>query len=109
MTQTVTILAMHPGMHGLFPDKPDHWEFITHGESAEATIAELGGEVEVLLSASIEKLDKSVLEQLPNLKWWHRSPPASAISIWMPVQRAASLWPTHRALIRAMWQTWQWR
>ncbi|NQX93765.1 MAG: 2-hydroxyacid dehydrogenase [Erythrobacter sp.] len=68
MTQTVTILAMHPGMHGLFPDKPDHWEFITHGESAEATIAELGGEVEVLLSASIEKLDKSVLEQLPNLK-----------------------------------------
>ena len=68
MTQTVKILAMHPGMHGLFPNKPDHWEFIAHGTSVEATIAERGSEVEVLLSASIERLDKTVLERLPNLK-----------------------------------------
>lgn len=68
MTQNVKILAMHPGMQGLFPNKPEHWDFITHCESAEATIAERGNEVEMLLSASIEKLDKAVLEQLPNLK-----------------------------------------
>ncbi|MEP3422860.1 MAG: 2-hydroxyacid dehydrogenase [Erythrobacter sp.] len=55
-------------MQGLFPGKPDHWEFIAHHESVEATIAKRGCEVEVLLSASIEKLDKTVLEQLPNLK-----------------------------------------
>ena len=68
MTQTVKILAMHPGMQGLFPNKPNQWEFIPHGTSVDATIAERGSEVEVLLSASIEKLDRQVLEQLPNLK-----------------------------------------
>ena len=68
MTQTVKILTMHPGMQGLFPNKPGHWEFIAHADSVEATIAERGSEVEVLLSASIEKLDKPVLDQLPNLK-----------------------------------------
>jgi glyoxylate/hydroxypyruvate reductase len=68
MTQTIKILAMHPGMQGLFPNKPDKWEFIAHADSVDATIAERGSEVEVLLSASIEKLDKPVLDQLPNLK-----------------------------------------
>ena len=68
MTQTVKILALHPGMQGLFPNKPDHWDFIPHGESVEATISERGSEVEVLLSASIEKLDKPVIDQLPKLK-----------------------------------------
>ena len=68
MTETVKILTMHPGMLGLFPNKPEHWEFIPHGTSVEATIGECGSEVEVLLSASIEKLDKPVLDQLPNLK-----------------------------------------
>lgn len=68
MAETVKILPMHPGMQGLFPNKPDHWEFIAHGTNVEATIAERGTEVEVLLSASIERLDKPVLDRLPNLK-----------------------------------------
>ena len=68
MTKDVNILAMHPGMLGLIPNKPDHWQFVEHSNSVEATIAERGSEIEVLLSASIEKLDKSVLDQLPNLR-----------------------------------------
>ena len=68
MIETVKILAMHPGMQSLFPNKPEHWEFIAHETDVEATIAERGNEVEVLLSASIERLDKPMLDQLPNLK-----------------------------------------
>lgn len=65
---TVKILTMHPNMPGLFPAPPDHWEFLEHVGSVEQTIAEQGNEVEVLLSASIEKLDKTLLDQLPNLR-----------------------------------------
>jgi lactate dehydrogenase-like 2-hydroxyacid dehydrogenase len=68
MTESIKILAMHPGMQGLFPNKPDHWDFIEHRDTFEATVEQRGQEVEVLLSASIEKLDRAALDQFPNLK-----------------------------------------
>ena len=68
MTDTVKILAMHEGMPTLFPSKPDTWEFMDVAEGLETVIAERGGEVDVLLSASIEKLDKAMLDRFPNLK-----------------------------------------
>ena len=68
MSKMIKILAMHPGMQGLFPNKPEHWNFIEHADDFEATVEQHGQDVEVLLSASIEKLDKAALDQFPNLK-----------------------------------------
>ncbi|WP_018997482.1 NAD(P)-dependent oxidoreductase [Hirschia maritima] len=68
MTDTVKILAMHEGMPTLFPSKPDSWEFMDVSSGVETVIADRGGEVEILLSASIEKLDKAMLDKFPNLK-----------------------------------------
>ncbi|WP_164114280.1 2-hydroxyacid dehydrogenase [Sphingorhabdus sp. Alg239-R122] len=68
MTNPTKVLAMHPGMQGLFPNKPDHWEFVDTNGDVEKTIAEMGGDVEILLSASVEKLDKAMLDCFPNLK-----------------------------------------
>lgn len=68
MPKSVKILAMHPDMHTLFPNTPKNWEFVQARGSVEQTIAEAGEAVEVLLSASIEKLDKNMLGHFPNLK-----------------------------------------
>lgn len=68
MANSVKILAMHPDMHTLFPNLPGHWEFVEVKESVEQTIAEAGESVDILLSASIEKLDKGMLDNFPNLK-----------------------------------------
>ena len=50
MTDAVSILAMHPEMHTLFPTPPKRWRWIEAGNDIEATINERGGDVEVLLS-----------------------------------------------------------
>ena len=68
MGKSVKILAMHPDMQTLFPNAPTHWEFLETQGGVEQTIAEAGETVEVLLSASIEKLDKNMLDNFPNLK-----------------------------------------
>ena len=68
MTDAVTILAMHPEMHTLFPTPPKRWRWIEAGNDIEATINERGGDVEILLSASIEKLDKVMLSRFPKLR-----------------------------------------
>jgi len=68
MKTAVKLLAMHPGMTSLFPAKPENWEFIDTTEGIDTVIAERGDQVEILLSASIEKLDKTALDQFPNLK-----------------------------------------
>ena len=68
MTDAVTILAMHPEMHTLFPNPPKRWRWIEAGNDIEATINERGGDVEILLSASIEKLDKTMLSRFPKLR-----------------------------------------
>jgi lactate dehydrogenase-like 2-hydroxyacid dehydrogenase len=68
MTDSANILAMHPNMHTLFPNKPARWKFVQALGSVEQTVAEYGNTVEVLLSASIEKLDKEMLANFPNLK-----------------------------------------
>ncbi|GIR70406.1 MAG: hypothetical protein CM15mP74_16570 [Halieaceae bacterium] len=38
MTDAVTILAMHPEMHTLFPTPPKRWRWIEAGNDIEATI-----------------------------------------------------------------------
>lgn len=68
MEKTAKILVMHPEMQTLFPNKPKRWEFIEALDDIDRTISESGATVEVLLSASIEKLDKEMLDRLPNLK-----------------------------------------
>lgn len=68
MSQTATVLAMHPEMHTLFPNRPARWNFLDTEGDVEKTIADRGAEVEVLLSASIEKLNKELLARFPNLK-----------------------------------------
>ncbi|WP_109354714.1 2-hydroxyacid dehydrogenase [Sphingorhabdus sp. EL138] len=68
MTDQTKILAMHPEMHTLFPNKPDRWEFIDTSEDIDQVISNNGHAVEILLSASIEKLDKDMLGRFPNLK-----------------------------------------
>lgn len=68
MKKTVKLLAMHPPMQTLFPNAPQNWEFVETLETMEETIAQKGDLVEVLLSASIEKLDKPMLDNFPNLK-----------------------------------------
>jgi len=62
------ILAMPAGLQTFFSNKPDHWKFVNSGEDADKDAAEFGGEVEILLSASIGKLDKQSLDRFPNLK-----------------------------------------
>lgn len=68
MKDSVKILAMHPGMLGLFPNKPEHWDVIETAGGAEQTIVEHGATIEILLSASIENLDKQMLSRFPNLR-----------------------------------------
>ncbi len=68
MKRTITVLAMHPEMISLFPDKPDYWDLVDTSEGIESAIEKSGDKVEVLLSASIETLDKTMLDQFPNLK-----------------------------------------
>ena len=68
MTDAVTILAMHPEMHTLFPNPPKRWRWIEAGDDIDATINDRGGDVEILLSASIEQLDKSTLSRFPKLR-----------------------------------------
>ncbi len=68
MNNPAKILAMHPDMLTLFPNAPERWKFVGTGENLEQTITEMGDTVEILLSASIEKLDKEMLDRFPNLK-----------------------------------------
>ncbi len=68
MNKAVVVLAMHADMLKLFPAKPDTWELIDTSEGVEQAITQQGHRVDVLLSASIEKLDRSALDQFPNLK-----------------------------------------
>ena len=68
MTGAVSILAMHPEMHTLFPTPPKRWQWIEAGNDIEATIKVHGRDVEILLSASIEKLDKTRHSQFPKLR-----------------------------------------
>lgn len=59
---------MHPEVHALFPNCPARWNLLDIERGVEETIARRGAEVEVILSASIVKLDKAVLDRFPNLK-----------------------------------------
>lgn len=68
MSKTVKILAMHPDMRTLFPNPPARWSFMETGGDLGRTIAEAGDAVDILLSASIEKLDKDMLAKFPNLR-----------------------------------------
>lgn len=68
MKKISKILAMHPDMQTLFPNKPEHWDFIETSGDFDQTITESGVNVDILLSASIEKLDKDMLDRFPNLK-----------------------------------------
>ena len=68
MSHAATILAMHSEMHTLFPNRPARWNWLDADTDVDQTIAAHGKEVEILLSASIEKLDKAMLARFPNLK-----------------------------------------
>lgn len=68
MTHAATVLAMHSEMHTLFPSRPDRWNWLDTQGDVEKTIANHGADVDILLSASIEKLDKAMLARFPNLK-----------------------------------------
>lgn len=68
MSETANILAMHPQMHTLFPNPPARWNWIATEDNVETTITARGEEVDILLSASIEKLDQAMLARFPNLK-----------------------------------------
>jgi len=68
MKKTITLLAMHADMISLFPDKPDYWDLVDTSDGIESAIAKSGNKVDVLLSASIETLDKPMLDRFPNLK-----------------------------------------
>lgn len=68
MNDQSKILAMHADMLTLFPDTPERWAFVDTSGGVEQAIAEHGQQVEILLSASIEKLDKAMLDRFPNLK-----------------------------------------
>jgi len=59
---------MHPQMHTLFPEAPARWRWITGNGDTNEIIEDRGAEVEVLLSASIEKLDKDMLARFPKLR-----------------------------------------
>ena len=68
MSEAVGVLAMHAQMHTLFPNPPRRWRWITGTGDVNDIIEEHGSEVEVLLSASIEKLDKDLLSRFPRLR-----------------------------------------
>ena len=68
MTHAATVLAMHSEMHTLFPNRPERWNWLDTDGDVEKTITDHGADVDVLLSASIEKLDKAMLARFPNLK-----------------------------------------
>ena len=68
MSESAGVLAMHPQMHTLFPNPPRRWCWITGEGDTNDIIDEHGSEVEVLLSASIEKLDKRMLSRFPRLR-----------------------------------------
>lgn len=68
MKKTITLLAMPADMITLFPDKPDYWDLVDTSHGIESAIAKSGNTVDVLLSASIETLDKPMLDRFPNLK-----------------------------------------
>ena len=68
MSHAATILAMHPEMHTLFPNRPERWNWLDTQGDVENTIATRGADVDILLSASIEKLNKETLANFPNLK-----------------------------------------
>jgi lactate dehydrogenase-like 2-hydroxyacid dehydrogenase len=68
MTHAATVLAMHSEMHTLFPNRPERWNWLDTQGDVENTITDHGADVDVLLSASIEKLDKAMLARFPNLK-----------------------------------------
>ena len=68
MTHAATVLAMHSEMHTLFPNRPDRWNWLDTQGDVETASTTRGAEVEILLSASIEKLDKEMLARFPNLK-----------------------------------------
>ena len=68
MTHPVAIMAMHSQMHTLFPDPPKRWNWIETGEDIDNAIRQHGDAVEILLSASIERLDKAMLDRFPRLR-----------------------------------------
>lgn len=68
MNEQSKILAMHANMLTLFPNRPERWEFVDTGGGVKQAITDNGHQVEILLSASIEKLDKAMLDRFPNLK-----------------------------------------
>jgi len=68
MSHAATILAMHPEMHTLFPNRPERWNWLDTQGDVENTIATRGADVDILLSASIENLNKETLANFPNLK-----------------------------------------
>lgn len=68
MSESVGVLAMHAQMHTLFPNPPRRWRWIGGEGDINSIIEEHGSEVEVLLSASIEKLDKDMLSRFPKLR-----------------------------------------
>ena len=68
MTEAVTVLAMHSEMQTLFPNPPERWNWLDTQGDVENSITQHGADVEILLSASIEKLDKAMLSRFPNLK-----------------------------------------
>jgi len=68
MNKQSKILAMHADMLTLFPNRPERWEFVDTSGGVEQAITENGHQVDILLSASIEKLDKAMLDRFPNLK-----------------------------------------
>ncbi|MEP2990645.1 MAG: 2-hydroxyacid dehydrogenase [Parasphingorhabdus sp.] len=68
MNEHSRILAMHADMLTLFPNKPERWEFVDTSGGVKQAITENGHQVDILLSASIEKLDKAMLDRFPNLK-----------------------------------------
>ncbi len=68
MSATITILTMHNQMTRLLPEAPDNWRFIEGGDKLDAAIEAHADEINVLLSASIEKIDAALMDRLPNLK-----------------------------------------
>lgn len=68
MTHAATVLAMHSEMHTLFPNRPARWNWLETEGDVEKTITDHGADVDILLSASIEKLDRAMLARFPNLK-----------------------------------------
>ncbi len=68
MKKTVTVLAMHAEMISLFPNTPDAWDLVDVSDGVDSAIEKSGDKVEILLSASIETLDKPMLDEFPNLK-----------------------------------------